>query len=68
MRGASDYLQHVTLPVINIKECIAAHKKQNHSFPVTPHKNICAGGEEGKIKYFLKIPKAYSYDNFTRTQ
>ena len=60
MRGPSDYLQHVTLPVMNIKECTEAHKKINSSAPVTPQKNICAGGGEGKIKYFLKIPKPNS--------
>ena len=60
MPGPSDYLQHVTLPVMNIKECIEAHKKFKDTFPVTPHKNICAGGEEGKTKYFSKISKPYS--------
>jgi len=44
----SDFLQHVTLPVMNIKECTEAHKRINSSAPVTPQKNICAGGEEGK--------------------
>ena len=58
MPGPSDYLQHVTLPVMNIKECTEAHKKRNDSFPVIPHKNICAGGEEGENKYFLKIPNS----------
>ena len=59
MRGPSDYLQHVTLPVMNIKGCIEAHGRFKDTFPVTPYKNICAGGEQGKIKNFLKIPKSY---------
>ena len=44
-------LRHVQLPVVNTKECIEAYKnRKDNDFPVTPHKNICAGGEEGGNK------------------
>ena len=43
-------LRHVEVPVMKMEDCVKA--KFEPYLPVTPKKNICAGGVKGK--YFLK--------------
>ena len=49
-------LRHVELPIMKMKQCRKVHASAevNSSIPITPQKNICAGGEKSKLFiYFI---------------